>query len=233
MHFLITDCTWGAESLANHLERRGFPLTRVADAEELVYAARHGRADAALMDADLPDAAAGEALRRVRAAAPRLPVAVLDAGPAERGALWEAGADLLLGGEGALTSRLVALGLRGAGLAPPAVVAGPVTLDPVARSVRVEGLRIPFARLEYEILESLVLRRGDVVGRDELMDRVYGFGDAPARRAIDVYTYHIRTKLAAAGGSRDWLATERGRGFRFVLPVEGGAVRERREAWAA
>jgi DNA-binding response OmpR family regulator len=232
MRVLITETTWNAMAAAKDLAAARFRLSRADDAEELLEFVRNGAQDAALVSTRLPDASAAETLVRLRRLAPRLPAIVLSDGPlagADRKALYEAGADAVLGlpmEPAELAARIRAMVLRAAGYATSRVCIGGLELDPVTRSacvgrrsVRLPGdgchgaRRIPLSPREYDVLELLVLARGRTVDRAEVMDRLYAFEDEPGPRIVDVYVARIRAKLARAGLAPGMIVSIRGRGL--------------------
>jgi len=225
MRLLVTEATWDGLALARDLEARGFRLTRAADAEELMHHARHGSQDAAVIDADLPDANAARLLRALRRSVPALPLVAIARGygPQARALLCEAGADLALARPPEaeeLAARIRAIVLRAAGFAPPALALGPLTLDVAARRARVGAAALRLSPLEYELLEALALAGGRTVPRAEAMDRLYACEAEPEPAILDVYLARIRRALATAGAPAGMIQTLRGRGLRLaVAPI--------------
>ena len=93
---------------------------------------------------------------------------------------------------------------------------GRFTLDPVAHEVCVEGVPVPFAAREYDMLLLLVEHPRQVFTQDELFERFWeGIGD---RHAVAVYINRIRQKIEADPAAPRFIVTVRGVGYRF----EGG-----------
>jgi two-component system cell cycle response regulator CtrA len=111
-----------------------------------------------------------------------------------------------------LCCRLHALVRRTRGHPRSVIRVGRLEVDVEAKSVQVDGLRVPMTRMEYSILEALCLRKGSVVPRKALIEHVYGAMDEPCPKNVDVYIGRIRKKLLLLCG-RSYIETEWGRGF--------------------
>ena len=59
--------------------------------------------------------------------------------------------------------------------------------------------------------------RGNVLTRDVLMDRVWGYHGEATSRTLDTHVRRLREKLGAEGGC---VETVRGVGYRIAMPVE-------------
>jgi len=73
--------------------------------------------------------------------------------------------------------------------------------------------RIVLTRKEYQLLSLLVENAGEIVPRQVLLSRVWGYGDQIRTRTLDVHIRRLRTKLGTY--SRDYLETIFGIGYRF------------------
>jgi two-component system response regulator MtrA len=106
-----------------------------------------------------------------------------------------------------------AAGVRSAGLpgAPADVVERPVVLDPLPRTVLLDGHRLELSRLEYDLLLFLGQHPRQVFSRSQLLSQVWGHTHTGAR-TIDVHVSRLRTKL---GPDRDAITTVYGLGYRL------------------
>jgi DNA-binding response OmpR family regulator len=68
-------------------------------------------------------------------------------------------------------------------------------------------------RKEYELLSLLVQNAGEIVPREVLFSRVWGYGDQFQTRTLDVHIRRLRSKLGAH--SQQYLETIVGVGYRF------------------
>lgn len=96
---------------------------------------------------------------------------------------------------------------------------GPIVIDRAAREVLVGGIQVPLTSKEFALLVHLCDRRGKVVSREELLQRVWGDLYEGGARTIDIHVRRLRAKL----GSALPIATLRGAGYKLLAPSgEGG-----------
>lgn len=92
--------------------------------------------------------------------------------------------------------------------------AAKVVIDTSRKRVEVHGDNAEFTYKEFELLQSLVLREGRTVTRDEIIDVLWSDSteERPHERTIDVHVRRLRKKL---GEYADIVRTVRGGGYRF------------------
>ncbi|HEU4670924.1 MAG TPA: response regulator transcription factor [Dyella sp.] len=112
-----------------------------------------------------------------------------------------------------LLARLHALMRRGDS-APVLLQAGPLVVDPRARTARVGDTPLTLSPKEYALLETLLLHRGRVQSRAALFEGLYDARSEASDKVIEVLVSTLRTKLARAGV--DHLIETR-RGFGYVV----------------
>jgi DNA-binding response OmpR family regulator len=88
-------------------------------------------------------------------------------------------------------------------------------VDPARRLVSVDGEEILLTPLEFEILLALAREPGVVLGRDQLMDRVWGYRDYAGGRVVDSHVARIRRKLGEDGNDPRFIRTVHGVGYAF------------------
>jgi DNA-binding response OmpR family regulator len=199
-----------------YLERDGFDVVWVRTGEDgLLELSRHPVA-LMLVDVRLPRMDGLEVCRRVVG---RVPVIMLTARDqeAERVAGLEVGADDYVAkpfSPRELIARVRAVLRRAANGKPVMDVLelGPVTVSLPAREVRMEGREVDLTPKEFDLLAYLVQRRGTVVSRDDLLERVWGFIYPGATRTVEVHVAQLRKKL----GTPDLIRTVRGVGYKAV-----------------
>ena len=175
--------------------------------------------DAAVLDLGLPGKAGLAVLADWRAADRALPVLILTAREAwsDKVAGFKAGADDYLVKPfrvEELVMRLRALVRRAAGHAAARIVCGPLAFDAPTGRFELDGLPLKLTALEWRVLSALILRKGAVIDRLDLLDRVYeGDGD-PDSNSLEVIVGRLRKKIGAS-----LIETERGRGYRLVEPT--------------
>ncbi|OLR92893.1 hypothetical protein BJP25_18115 [Actinokineospora bangkokensis] len=97
------------------------------------------------------------------------------------------------------------------------VVAGELALDLGARTARLGDRELGLTRREFDLLAHLVHRRGQVVGREELLARVWG--RSGSSRTVDVHVSWLRRKLGESARAPRYLHTVRGVGFTLEPPT--------------
>jgi len=62
------------------------------------------------------------------------------------------------------------------------------------------------------LLQYLIEHRGEVISREELLDKVWGYGTSPVTRTVDVRIASLRRKL----GNSELIVTVHGFGYKFA-----------------
>jgi DNA-binding response OmpR family regulator len=88
-------------------------------------------------------------------------------------------------------------------------------VDPARRLVSVDGQEIGLTPLEFEILLVLAREPGVVLGRDQLMDKIWGYRDYAGGRVVDSHVARIRRKLGEDGNDPRFVRTVHGVGYAF------------------
>jgi DNA-binding response OmpR family regulator len=92
-----------------------------------------------------------------------------------------------------------------------------VEVDPVTRQVRRDGREVRLSRKEFDLLEALIRRPGEVVTRETLMNEVWHTTFWTSAKTIDVHLGWLRRKLGDDTRHPTLITTLRGRGLRFEL----------------
>ncbi len=93
-----------------------------------------------------------------------------------------------------------------------------LSLDPAAQRVRWGDRTVELTTREYRILETLVRRPGWVVGREAIVESVWGFDYPDSSNLIEVYIGRLRRKLSE-NGAPHLIQTVRGSGYRLQEPA--------------
>lgn len=109
-----------------------------------------------------------------------------------------------------LAARLQAVCRRSAGSANFLVAIGTVQIDLAARAVSVAQQAVNLTAREWALLEVLVLRRGRIVAKADLEQRVLGSEASINSNALEVHVSSLRRKLGA-----QFIQTVRGLGYRI------------------
>lgn len=213
---LVEDDTTLADGIAKALRAEHFAVDVAANGEDGAHLGDTGSYDAAVLDLGLPIKSGITVLEEWRAAGRALPVLILTArdGWSEKVAGFRAGADDYLTKPfrvEELVMRLRALVRRATGNAAARIQCGPVSFDAQTGQVELDGLPLRLTALEWRVLTTLMLRKGVVVDRLDLLDHVYE-GDAdPDSNSLEVIVGRLRKKIGA-----ERIETVRGRGYRVV-----------------
>lgn len=101
--------------------------------------------------------------------------------------------------------------------------AGPLTIDPAARTINAAGRPVELSRLEFDLLRTLAAEPGRVFTREELLRVVWGYSTAARSRTLDAHIARLRAKLRAAGVEHQ-LVSVRGVGYRLDAGRVGTAA---------
>lgn len=179
--------------------------------------------DLVILDAMLPGLDGFEILRRLRLRKNPVPVLVLTARSEidDRVSALDLGADDYLVKPfdfRELEARARVLMRRRSGGEPTNIITcGDVALDRANRNVRIGNREIQLKRREMSLLEILASRPGRIFGKQELLDHLFGFDEAPDQNAIELYVARLRKKL---DGAASRIVTVRGLGYKLVADHE-------------
>src|ERR1700733_12084683 len=77
-----------------------------------------------------------------------------------------------------------------------------LTLDTATRKVTRDGVPIELTRIEFSLLELLLRNAEPVLSYELILDRDWGYGEAPASNGLQVFVTLLRRKLEEAGRPR-------------------------------
>jgi two-component system response regulator MprA len=219
MRVLVVDDDPGiSQSLERALRREGYEVALAPDGETGIERVSSFTPDAIIMDVLMPRVDGLAACRRLRSQGDATPILVLTARHSlgDRVAGLDAGADDYVVKPFALEellARLRALLRRTAPAAGSEILQlADLTLDRPTRTAQRSGRTIDLTRTEYQLLELLLLNAGQVLTRDQIFDRVWGYDFEGGSNSLDVYIGYLRRKTEAAGEPR-LIHTVRGVGY--------------------
>ena len=93
---------------------------------------------------------------------------------------------------------------------------GPLTIDIGGRSVARDGGEIPLTRTEFDLLVALTRHAGQVLARDVLLDRIWGYDYLGDSRLVDVAIQRLRAKVERDPAAPELIQTVRGAGYKAV-----------------
>ena len=218
MRVLVVDddpAVSGALNRALRLE--GYEVGLAVDGPEALEEIAIRPPDALILDIGLPVIDGLDVCRRLRAANNDTPVLMLTARDAihDRVQGLDAGADDYLVKPFALAellARLRALLRRRPDDAGEELLFGDLSLDPVTREARRGERRFTLTRIEYDLLELLLRHPRQVLTRELILDRVWGYTFDSGTNSLAVYIGYLRRKTEVGGEPR-LIHTARGVGY--------------------
>ena len=91
-----------------------------------------------------------------------------------------------------------------------------IEIDFIHFKVKRSGTEFDLTSLEVEILKYLVAHRGEVVTRDALLDKIWGYETYPSTRTIDNHILKLRKKLEEDPAQAKYIFSVYGEGYRFM-----------------
>ena len=205
-HILVIDDDPAVTSLLKRgLSYEGFAVATATSGAEGLAIAREHPSDLVILDVMMPGLNGFEVLQRLRAGDERLPVLMLTArdAPADQVQGLESGADDYVMKPftfEVLLARIHALLRRQQVEHPTILHFANLTLDSGSHMVCRGEREIALTSLEFKLLYQLLLHPGQVLSKDVLLERVWGY-DFDAN-IVEVYVKQLRQKLEAEGEPR-------------------------------
>jgi DNA-binding response OmpR family regulator len=211
------------EKLARFIELElnyeGYQTSKAPDGRTGLALALSGEFDLVALDIMLPDLNGFEVLRRIRQNS-KVPVIMLTARDelTDKVAGLDGGANDYITKPFAIEELLarIRMVLRSSGAreepASPLLVSGSLSLNPESREAQVGGRPVDLTKREFDLLETLLRNKGRVLGREQLLDSVWGYDFPGETNAVDVYIRYLRAKIEDPFGEK-FIQTVRGVGY--------------------
>ena len=221
---LVEDEPRMSRFIAKGLRENAYAVDISADGEDALYRAEVSDYDLLILDVRLPHKDGFAVCRELRARQFRSPILMLTA---------RDGVDDMLTGldQGAddyltkpfdfrvLLARMRTLLRRTKELRPNLLQVADLTVDTLSHSVTRNGRHISLTAKEYALLELLVLRAGQLLGRATIAEHVWDEEFDPFSNVIDVYVNRLRKKIDQ-GAERQLIHTRRGEGYILSADAE-------------
>ncbi|HLG67051.1 MAG TPA: response regulator transcription factor [Acidimicrobiales bacterium] len=204
-------------SLDRALRLEGYEVSTAATGGGALQALSRGTTDAVVLDLQLPDLDGVEVCRRMRRSGDDTPVLMLTARDAvgDRVSGLDAGADDYLVKPFALAellARLRALLRRRVGAEGEVLRFGDLSLDLATREAYRGERLFTLTRIEFDLLELFLRHPRQVLTRELILDRVWGYDFDSGTNSLAVYIGYLRRKTEAGGEPR-LIHTVRGIGY--------------------
>jgi two-component system response regulator TctD len=212
---IVEDDAALARGLIATLKLAGLAVDHELDGEQAAQLAVSEPYSLVVLDLGLPGLSGFEVLRRIRAAGCAVPIMILTArdAVADRVRGLDLGADDYLlkpFAPAEFEARVRALIRRGQGTPNPVLCCGALTLDRATGMVTLAGESVPLRRRELAVLTALMARAGKVVPKERLSAEIFGFDEAVAPNALELYIARLRKRLQPGGPE---IRTIRGLGY--------------------
>jgi DNA-binding response OmpR family regulator len=219
------------ETLAYNLKKQGYDVETTGDGSEALDLARELQPDLIILDVMLPGLDGFEVCRILRREM-TTPVLMLTARDDEidRVVGLEVGADDYLAKPFSMREliarvkamlrrvRMVRDEVSAADAAKPQAKImdfGNLCIDMTRREITVDGEVVAFKPKEYELLTFFAQHQGQVLSREFILERVWGWDFIGDSRTVDVHVRWLREKIEADPANPERIITVRGAGYRF------------------
>ena len=215
---LVEDDPRVARLVERGLAEAGYDVDLARDGAEALARAGVGGHDLVVLDVMLPGLDGLEVCRDMRRQGVRTPILMLTARDtvADRVVGLDAGADDYLVKPFALEellARVRALGRRaGDGADGQRLEVGDLTLDVARHEARRGDQPIALTAKEFALLEYLMRHAGQVLTKDQITARVWGYDSAATSNVVEIYVHYLRDKVDR-GFTRPLIRTVRGVGY--------------------
>lgn len=209
------------EQIVGYFNTAGWVVEQAKDGSEGDYLGAEFPYDVAIVDVGLPKLSGIEVIRRWRSGGRDFPVLILTA----RGDWQDKVEGLEAGADDYVTkpfhleevlARVNALQRRAGGRAAATVEYGPLQIDFSSKRVQLKGSYAELTSYEYNTLEYLAHRAGQVVSKMELTEHLYDQDFDRDSNVIEVFIGRLRRKLDPDNTLAP-IETVRGAGYRFSL----------------
>ncbi|MBE9041357.1 response regulator transcription factor [Oscillatoriales cyanobacterium LEGE 11467] len=199
------------------LRANGFVTEIAPDAETAMHLTLNDSFDLLLLDLGLPDRDGLVLLEELRGQGVQLPIIILTARDDLHDKITglEGGADDYVTKPFHFDELLARIRLRLVRQTTSVgqeicLEAGNLVLDLRTRQVRVDNCEVELPAREFLLLETFVRHKGQVMSREQLLNRVWGYDYDPGSNIVDVYVGYLRKKLGHKS-----IETVRGMGYRL------------------
>jgi len=219
------------ELISFTLEKEGYEVVPVEDAEKALEEIKDKEIDMFLVDIMLPGMDGFEFVRNIRSQEKykSTPVIFLSA----KGEEFDKVLGLELGADDYITKpfsirellarikavfRRMQLSTQVKEEKPKKIVAKDLEIDVDKYEVKIKGKKVNLTPLEFDLLRFLAENEGKVFSRNVLLDKLWGYDYFGDTRTVDVHIRRLRTKIEEDPSNPKYIVTVRGKGYKFRDP---------------
>jgi DNA-binding response OmpR family regulator len=213
---VIEDSERIASFIVKGLQSHGYQVTHTTNGEDALKLTGAAEFDLVILDIGLPGMDGFAVLEQLRGSGNEVPVIVLTARDSVDNtvASFEGGADDYMSKPFSFEELLARVRRRistpGEAVTETILSHKQISLDLRTRRVSVGGTEFDLTAREFTMLEFFLRHAGQVLSREQILSRVWGFDHDPGSNVVDVYIRYLRQKLG-----NDAVQTVRGMGYRL------------------
>lgn len=210
-----------SEAVVDILTYHNYMVDAVADGADALAYARLERYDGIILDIMMPKLSGLEVLRQLRAKGCRTPILLLTA----KGEIEDQVQGLDLGADDylpkpfsmeLLLARVRAMLRRREEFTPNVLRRGSITLNQQTYELSGGGQTFVLPKLEYRLMELLMLNKDVYLSSEELLVKVWGYDTEAELGTVWVYISYLRKRLAALNADVT-IAARRNVGYRLEV----------------
>jgi DNA-binding response OmpR family regulator len=223
---VVDDETAVTDLIGYNLEKAHYQVITAHDGETALELARDSKPDLVLLDLMLPKIDGLDVCRELRKTS-QVPIIMVTA----RGEETDRVIGLELGADDYLTkpfsmrellARIKAVLRRNqtgdANGSDLTVLTGPngLELNEEFRTASLDGVELDLTRLEFDLMQHLLLNAGRVLSREQLLSQAWGYDFVGGTRAVDSAIKRLRAKIRRILPEADLIESVRGIGYRLI-----------------
>lgn len=206
-----------SEAVTDILIYHKYIVDAVYDGKDALDYALADNYDGIILDIMMPGMDGIEVLRELRKKSCRTPILLLTAKSQVEDKIegLDAGADDYLAKPfemGELLARIRAMLRRREEFTPDILTCGDLSLNMQSSQLSCKDQSFTLPRLEYRLMEQLMLNQGIYLSSEDLMAKVWGYDSDAEIGAVWVYISYLRKRLSALGANAE-IKVKRGTGY--------------------
>jgi DNA-binding response OmpR family regulator len=211
------------EGLRFNLEVRDYLVIAALDGEAGLIKAEEEQPDLVILDLMLPGLNGYEVCKRLKETHPELPIVMLTAKSQEADIVTglDLGADDYITKPFSILELLARINAQLRRSRPDPTITEIVRIGDLEinfkkyRALK-QGKALELSPREFEILQYLLERKGEVVSREDLLSQVWGYESFPYTRTIDAHIAALRKKIEETPDKPVLIITIHGKGYKFL-----------------